>query len=192
MLHAPINVFAFTEVWILSNLYICLACRIRHSVRIVLRVCSGQTVKCSSPFSLPSPAIFGLGERHSFGEEDNLQENLSPRFCFHKNVFIYTTWNNSIWEDWQETILDFFFACGNALMRCYVFLFPSTKFRKKYNPAKKHRLYLVFGPISSWVFSGSKFRFHCARWFFNRFQFHFLSAEIQPVHFLFPRVLDIC
>lgn len=32
MLHAPLNVFAFTEVWILSNLDISLACRIRCSV----------------------------------------------------------------------------------------------------------------------------------------------------------------
>lgn len=170
--------FAVTEVWILSNLYICLACRIRYSVWIVLGVCSGQTVKYSSPFPLPSTAIFGLGERHPFGEEENLQENPSPQFCFHKNVVICTTWNNSSRQDWEETIPKFFFACANALIRCYAFLFPSTKLKKKYNPAKKHRLYLIFGPIPRCVFSGSKFGFHCARWFFNRFQFHFLSAEI--------------
>lgn len=70
MRQAPINVFAFTEVGILSSLYISPACRIRYSVWIVLGVCSGQTVKYSSPFPLPSTAIFGLGERHAFGVEE--------------------------------------------------------------------------------------------------------------------------
>lgn len=126
MCQAPINVFAFTEVGILSNLYICLACRIRYSVWIVLGGCSGQTVKYSSPFPLPSTAIFGLRERHTFGEEDNLQENLTPQSCFHKNVVICTTWNNSSREDREETIPKCF-CLWKWLNKMLCFPFPFHK-----------------------------------------------------------------
>lgn len=54
MCHVPVSV-CFSKVWILSNLYRFLVCRIRYSVWIFLGICSCQTIK----YSFHSTATFG-------------------------------------------------------------------------------------------------------------------------------------
>lgn len=87
----PVHVFAFTEVWVQSNLYVALVCRISCSVQsILLGMCSCQTVEHRSHFPLHATATLGPW-RVPFGEDVFLDGGeLSSRFCPYKNLVICT------------------------------------------------------------------------------------------------------
>lgn len=152
----------------------------------------GHTQSCTHAFSSPQPIYFSSMPIFLFKVETASLDQLCPFWAPHVPTKGWASfplvhrkcWDSIILEEackenpWNQCSQTWACLCKH-LNKVLHFPFSSHRIKKKeIQCCKKHGPYLVFGPISRWVFSDSKFRFHCATWFLKRFQCDFRSAEI--------------